>query len=43
MHVFTYLSEKYQAMMDYKSNYGVEEAGMAQLDDCVGAVVETSG
>src|SRR5512143_2519556 len=40
MHVFTYLSPKYQAMMNYKSNYGVEEAGMAQLDDSVGALLK---
>jgi len=39
MHVFTYLSPKYQALMNYKSNYGLEEAGMAQLDDCVGALL----
>src|SRR3984957_18063578 len=29
MHVFTYLSPKYQAMMNYESNYGLEEAGEA--------------
>jgi arylsulfatase A-like enzyme len=36
MHVFTYLAPKYQAKMNYQSNYGLEEAGMAQLDDNVG-------
>ncbi len=40
MHVFTYLSPKYQAEMNPKSNYGVEEAGMAQLDDNVGALMK---
>ena len=40
MHVFTYLPPNYQAMMDYKSNYGLEEAGMAQLDDSVGALLK---
>jgi len=40
MHVFTYLSPKYQAMMNYKSNYGVEEAGMAQMDDSIGALLK---
>ena len=40
MHVFTYLSQKYQSMMNYKSNYGVEEAGMAQMDDSVGALLK---
>ena len=36
MHIFTYLQAKYQAKMNYESNYGLEEAGMAQLDDDVG-------
>src|SRR5262249_52346120 len=40
MHVFTYLSQKYQQQMNYKTNYGVEEAGMAQLDDSVGALLK---
>jgi arylsulfatase len=40
MHVFTYIPPKYQAMMNYKSNYGLEEAGMAQLDDSVGALLK---
>jgi arylsulfatase A-like enzyme len=40
MHVFTYIPPKYQAMMNAKDNYGVEEAGMAQLDDSVGALLQ---
>jgi arylsulfatase A-like enzyme len=40
MHIFTYLPPKYQAMMNYKTNYNVEEAGMAQLDDVVGQVLQ---
>jgi hypothetical protein len=36
MHVFTYIPPKYQAMMNATSNYGLEEAGMAQIDDSVG-------
>jgi arylsulfatase A-like enzyme len=40
MHVFTYIAPKYQAMMNYQSNYGVEEAGMSQLDDSVGALLK---
>jgi arylsulfatase len=40
MHVFTYLAPKYQAMMNYQSNYGLEEAGMAQLDDDVGELLK---
>lgn len=39
MHVFTYLPPKYQALMNAESNYNVEEAGMAQLDDNVGALL----
>jgi arylsulfatase A-like enzyme len=40
MHVFTYLPPKYQAMMDAKDNYNVEEAGMAQMDDSVGEILK---
>ena len=40
MHVFTYLPPKYQAMMNPKDNYSVEEAGMAQMDDSVGALLK---
>ena len=40
MHVFTYIPPKYQAMMNYHSNYGLEEAGMAQLDDSVGELLK---
>lgn len=40
MHVFTYLSPKYQAMMNPTTNYNVEEAGMAQLDDSVGQLLK---
>jgi arylsulfatase A-like enzyme len=40
MHVFTYLAPKYQAMMNHATNYGVEEAGMVQLDDDVGALLK---
>src|SRR5262249_56320276 len=36
----TYLAKKYQAKMNFKTNYGLEEAGMAQLDDCVGALMK---
>jgi len=39
MHVFTYIPPKYQAMMNYKSNYGLEEAGMAQMDDDIGEIL----
>src|SRR5579863_5389092 len=40
MHVFTYIPPKYQAMMNATTNYGLEEAGMAQLDDSVGALLQ---
>jgi arylsulfatase A-like enzyme len=40
MHVFTYLPPKYQAMMNATSNYGLEEAGMAQMDDSIGDLLK---
>jgi arylsulfatase len=40
MHVFTYLSQKYQARMNPRDNYGIEESGMAQLDDDVGDLLQ---
>ena len=40
MHVFTYLPPKYQAMMNATNNYNIEEAGMAQMDDSVGALLQ---
>jgi arylsulfatase A-like enzyme len=40
MHVFTYLSQKYQAKMNPNSNYGVEEAGMEQMDDDIGDLLK---
>ena len=39
MHVFTYLPPKYQALMNATSNFGLEEAGMAQLDESVGTLL----
>ena len=40
MHVFTYIPPKYQAMMNHDSNYGLEEAGMAQMDDSIGEILK---
>jgi arylsulfatase len=40
MHVWTFLSKKYSAMQNSETNYGIEEAGMAQLDDNVGALLK---
>jgi arylsulfatase len=40
MHVFSYIPPKYQAMMNPTNNYNIEEAGMAQMDDSVGALLQ---
>jgi arylsulfatase A-like enzyme len=40
MHVFTYLSQKYQAKMNAENNFGLEEAGMAQMDDDIGELLK---
>jgi arylsulfatase len=40
MHVWTFLSKTYSAMQNSQTNYGLEEAGMAQLDDSVGALLK---
>jgi arylsulfatase len=40
MHVFTYLPPKYQAQMNATSGYNLEEAGMAQMDDDIGALLK---
>jgi arylsulfatase A-like enzyme len=40
MHVFTFIPPKYQAMMNPTSNYGLEEAGMAQMDDSIGDLLK---
>jgi arylsulfatase len=40
MHVWTFLAPKYKAMQNSQTNYGLEEAGMAQLDDSVGALLK---
>ncbi len=40
MHVWTFLSPKYQALMNSETNYGLEEAGMAQMDDSIGALLK---
>jgi arylsulfatase len=40
MHVWTFLSKKYATMQNYQTNYGLEEAGMAQLDDSVGDLLK---
>jgi arylsulfatase len=41
MHVYTHLSDKYWKLInDPKSNYGLQEAGMAEFDDIVGAITK---
>jgi arylsulfatase len=40
MHVVTHLSEKYDKMRNPENGWGVYEAGMAQLDDIVGSVMQ---
>jgi arylsulfatase A-like enzyme len=40
MHVVTHLSEKYEALRTPENGWSIQEAGMAQLDDIVGAVMQ---
>jgi len=40
MHVVTHLSEKYEKMRNSENGWTIEEAGMAQLDDIVGSVMQ---
>src|SRR6516164_5501627 len=39
MHVVTHLSPKYEGMRNAQNGWSTEEAGMAQLDDVVGSVM----
>lgn len=40
MHIITHLSEKYSKKMNSENGWYEEEAGMAQLDDIVGSVMQ---
>jgi len=40
MHVVTHLSPKYEALRNSKNGWTIQEAGMAQLDDIVGSVMQ---
>ena len=40
MHIVTHLSPKYEAMRNSKNSWTIHEAGMAQLDDIVGATMQ---
>jgi arylsulfatase len=39
MHVVTHLNDKYEGMRNSKNEWSLQEAGMAQFDDIVGAVM----
>jgi arylsulfatase len=40
MHAITHLSPKYEAMRTPENSWSIEEAGMAQVDDIVGSVMQ---
>jgi len=40
MHVFTYLSPKYQALQTPENGWSIQEAGMVQFDDIIGSVMK---
>ncbi len=40
MHIVTHLSEKYEKMRNSENGWSIHEAGMAQLDDIVGATMQ---
>ena len=40
MHVFTYLPPKYEDMITPENGWSIQEAGMAQFDDTIGAVMK---
>jgi arylsulfatase len=40
MHIVTHLSPKYDAMRNAENGWSIQEAGMAQLDDMVGSVMQ---
>lgn len=39
MHIITHLSDKYESLRTAENGWSVQEAGMAQLDDIVGSVL----
>ncbi len=40
MHVWTFLSKQYSNMQNNQTNYGLEEAGMADMDDNIGVLLK---
>ena len=40
MHIVTHLSDKYEKLRNSKNGWSIQEAGMAQLDDIVGATMQ---
>jgi len=40
MHIITHLSPKYEGLRNAENGWSIEEAGMAQMDDCIGAVMQ---
>ncbi len=40
MHIVTHLSPKYEAMRNAENGWSIEEAGMAQMDDDIGLVMQ---
>jgi len=40
MHIVTHLSEKYEKLRNSQNSWTIHEAGMAQLDDIVGSVMQ---
>jgi arylsulfatase len=40
MHIVTHLSPKYEALRNSKNGWTIREAGMAQIDDIVGSVMQ---
>ncbi len=40
MHIVTHLSEKYQALRNAQNGWSLQEAGMAQLDDDIGLLMQ---